>query len=141
MITYAYLILRDRNYTGYRHKMAMKEETRNGSTFARILRGRSGDPEGGPYVQLVLGVSEDRIVSADWETNGCPAAQMSACGLATFLKGRTLEQASRMDAESLLVLIGGLPEGKGYYAQLAIDALIQALSDPCSSRFGGTISC
>ena len=93
----------------------------------REYRGRSGSPEGGPYIELRFMAMGDRIVETHWESNGCPAAQKAACGLAAFLKGRTIEQASRMDAEALGVLIGGLPEGKGHYLELATDSLEIAL--------------
>lgn len=108
----------------------------------RTLQGRSGSPEGGPYVLLSLEVINDTIVETHWETNGCPAAQKSACGLAAFLKGRTLQQASRMDADALTLLIGGLPEGKGHYAELAVSALKIAVREQralgCETHQQGT---
>lgn len=91
------------------------------------LEGCSGSPGGGPYVILRLTVDGGRVLMADFETNGCPAAQMAACGLATFAKGRTLEQLEKLEGNDLLVLIGALPEGKGFYADMAIEALAQAI--------------
>ena len=51
----------------------------------REYRGRSGSPEGGPYIELRFMAMGDRIVETHWESNGCPAAQKAACGLAAFL--------------------------------------------------------
>ncbi len=90
------------------------------------LEGTAGDPGGGPYVTLRLTLRNDMVVAAGWESNGCPAAQTAACGMAAFAKGRTTQQLARLDASDLLALIGGLPDGKGHYADLAIDALKRA---------------
>lgn len=92
-----------------------------------VLRGEARGPGGAGYVQLVIGLAGDRIAAVDWESNGCPAAHKAAGGLALFLKGRTVEQASRIEPSDLLVLIGGLPDGKGHYADIAVGALQAAL--------------
>ena len=85
------------------------------------------------YVRLGLTILENRIVFATWESNGCPAAHKASNGLATFLRGRTLEQASKIDPDDLLVLIGGLPDGKGHYAAIAVEALRDALKSESGS--------
>lgn len=90
--------------------------------------GQSGDPGGGRYVVLRLLVKHQTICDCSFETNGCPVAHLAVGGLATFLKDRRIDQASRLDPSDLLVLIGGLPEGKGYYADMAVEALKDALS-------------
>lgn len=91
--------------------------------IARNLEGRHGSPGGGPYIILRFAVWGDRVISTDFECNGCPAAQMASAGVATFAKGRSLDQLSRLDSNDLLTLIGGLPEGKEQYAGMAIEAL------------------
>jgi NifU-like protein involved in Fe-S cluster formation len=90
--------------------------------------GCSGSPGGGRYVILRLSVQEGTILDCSFESNGCPAAHTAVGGLVAFLKGRTLEQAGRLEAGDLLILIGGLPDGKGYYASMAVEALQDALS-------------
>ena len=95
--------------------------------------GCSGSPGGGRYVILRLSVHGNTIVDCSFESNGCPAAHTAVGGLVAFIKGRKLEQAALLDPEDLLVLIGGLPDGKGYYATMAIEALrdaLDALSNP-----------
>ena len=87
------------------------------------LEGCAGSPGGGPYVILRLTVEGERVIATDFETNGCPAAQVAACGLATFAKGRTLLQLSKLEPLDLLLLIGSLPEGMGFYADMAVDSM------------------
>jgi len=89
--------------------------------------GRFGSEGGGPYLTIWLRVEGNTIVSAAYETYGCPAA--IACGsMATeLIKGRTLEQARLLEPDDLITVLGGLPEGKGECAQMAIVALRDAL--------------
>lgn len=62
----------------------------------QTISGYATGPGGAGYVRLELTIAGDRIALATWESNGCPAAHKSSNGLATFLRGRTLEQASRL---------------------------------------------
>ena len=93
----------------------------------REVEGCCGSRGGGRYVILRLSVRADTIVDISFESNGCPSAHQAVGGLAAFLKDRKLEQARRLDPPDLLVLIGGLPDGKGYYADMAVDALRDAI--------------
>ena len=104
----------------------MKEETDQAVDVLKA-EGCSGTPGGGRYVILRLTVQSDRILECSFESNGCPAAHTAVGGLVAFIKGRKLEQAHLLDPQDLLVLIGGLPDGKGYYATMAIEALRDAL--------------
>jgi NifU-like protein involved in Fe-S cluster formation len=106
----------------YKERKAVVESTLD----VLELRGVSGTPGDGPFIVIELTVREGRILAVNFQCNGCPPAQLAACGLATFVKGRTLEEALRLDAKDLDLLIGGLPDGKGHYAQMAVDALKSA---------------
>jgi nitrogen fixation NifU-like protein len=85
--------------------------------------GVAGTPGEGPYLEVVEGT----IIQAAFKTFGCQAA--TACGSVTagLVTGRTLEQAGRLTAADLLKIVGGVPEGKEYCAELAIEALRRAL--------------
>lgn len=91
------------------------------------IEGKSGTPGDGPYVLLWLDVCNGRVIDGDYDTNGCPVAQRTAMGLMAFIRGRTCEQISLLSGDDLALLLGGLPEGKGHYADLAIEALKSAL--------------
>ena len=92
------------------------------------VTGQSGSPGGGPYAVLTFTVKEGKVLEGTFDTNGCPAAHTACCGVIAFMKNRPIEQGLRMDGSDLLVLIGGLPEGKGHYANIAVDAMKDALS-------------
>ncbi len=95
--------------------------------------GQDGSPGGGPYVQLWLRVEKEAIVEASYECNGCPAAVAASSLLAQMLRGRTFEQARRIEPGDLLTILGGLPEGKEPYATRAVNALRHAL-DPSGNE-------
>lgn len=85
--------------------------------------GHGGNPGDGPYISLYLHCEENLIAEARFEANGCPSS--IACGglLARILVGRTVEQARQITSEDILKILGGLPEGKEYYATIAEQAL------------------
>jgi len=90
--------------------------------------GVAGVPGDGPYMVLQFEVGAGKIVRAAYQTYGCPGA--IACGSMTaqVLTGRTIEQALRLEEKDLVLLLGGLPEGKEHCPQLAIQALRKALT-------------
>jgi len=95
----------------------------NGATSV----GRFGTEGGGPYMTLWLGLEGDRIAQAAYKSNGCPSAM--ACGSMTceIVRGRTVAEALRLEPQDLILILGGLPEGKGECAERAIIALRDAL--------------
>jgi len=100
-----------------------------GSAQKVQVSGASGTPGEGPYVVLHLTLGSGVIESGSFECNGCPAAQLAACGVLTFVKGRTVQQALLLDANDLSLLVGGFAPGKGFYADKAIEALRHCLND------------
>lgn len=106
----------------------MNSEVRSDAETIFEAEGCSGTPGGGRYIVLRLFVSADTIRDCSFESNGCPHAHRAVGGMMAFLKNRKVEQASRLEANDLLILIGGLPDGKGYYASMAVEALQDALA-------------
>ncbi len=90
--------------------------------------GVGGTPGEGPYVRLWLVLEGDTIRKASYECNGCPSSVAAASMSAQILIGRTVAQALRLEASDLLLILGGLPEGKESYAELAVRAVKSALS-------------
>jgi NifU-like protein involved in Fe-S cluster formation len=89
-------------------------------------------PGDGPYIKLWLTLDSEghRITAAAYQANGCPSS--IACGsiVAQVLQGRTVEEALRLEPHDINLLLGGLPEGKEYCAEMAVKALR-------SARLGG----
>ena len=89
--------------------------------------GVAGEPGEGAYVQIWLVVEEDLIRQAAFKTPGCPSSTAAASVLCQVVTGRTLEEAAGLTGDDLLVILGGLPEGKEDYAFRAVDALSNGL--------------
>lgn len=89
--------------------------------------GVCGLPGEGPYVQVWLRIAGGKIVKAAQQTNGCPAQIASASITAQLITGRTVEQALRLEPSDILLMSGGLPEGKEHCPEMAVSALQTAL--------------
>ena len=89
--------------------------------------GQFGIPGDGPYVQLWLNLSDGTILSASYATYGCPSAVACASLTCELLRGRNVDQAMLLEPKDLMLLLGGLPEGKEHCAKMAVDALRHAI--------------
>lgn len=89
--------------------------------------GLAGYPGDGPYVQLWLKVKDGEIIQATYETNGCPSSMACSSALCELSVGRNMETMLLLEANELVTYLGGLPEGKGHYADLAIEAMRDAI--------------
>ena len=94
--------------------------------------GRCGEQGMGPFMILRFAHADGRFGPGDFFCNGCPAAHKLGGFLTSFLPGRTFEESSRLSAEDLILLVGGVPEGKEDYADIAIQALKNALDQLAS---------
>lgn len=90
--------------------------------------GYGGTPGEGPYSRLWLEIQAQTIQRAGYECNGCPSSIAASSMVAQIVTGRSVDQALRLTSADVLLLLDGLPEGKGYYADLAVEALQNALS-------------
>lgn len=95
--------------------------------FARVT-GSCGDS-----MEISLRVREGSVVDAKFWTDGCGTS--IACGsIATELvKGKSLDEALRIDSEYILSALGGLPESDVHCSILASDTLRVAIRDMNSS--------
>jgi len=66
-------------------------------------------------------------LTAAYACNGCPSSTASASLLAELITGKDRSFATQIEREDILALLGGLPEGKDYYVDLALAALANAL--------------
>jgi NifU-like protein len=90
--------------------------------------GVSGVPGEGPSMQMWLRIEGGRIVDAAYRTHGCPSSIASGSCICDLVRGRTLEQAGRLTADDVRLFLGGLPEGKGHFADMGVEALRRALN-------------
>lgn len=90
-------------------------------------KGQAGIPGDGPYMVLWLQIEKGVIKRASYECNGCPSTIACASMTAQIITGRTLEQARSLTPQDLVLLLDGLPEGKGHCAEMALTALQNSL--------------
>lgn len=81
-------------------------------------------------VKVKVNVKEDlsdKIVDCKFITDGCGASVACGSVITELVKGKTIEEASMLTPESILVVLGGLPEENIHCAALAIDTLKAAI--------------
>jgi nitrogen fixation protein NifU and related proteins len=81
----------------------------------------------GDTMQIWLRVANDEIVDATFWTDGCGTSVVCASMVTIMAKGKTLEQAVRIDQQSVLSELGGLPEEDRHCALLAANTLREAI--------------
>ena len=69
------------------------------------------------------------IKQANYATHGCLWSIACASVLAQLATGRTTAKARLIEPHDIDVILGGLPEGKGEYAEMSVQALRKALGD------------
>ena len=89
--------------------------------------GLAGVPGDGPHVKLWFKLDGTKIIKASYHTNGCPSSIACASAVCELAIGREVEKIMLLEATDLVTFLGGLPEGKGYYADLAVKAMVNAL--------------
>ncbi len=92
------------------------------------VAGQVGEPGQGPYMTVWITVADGRITVARYATYPCPIAHGCGGWLCRWLPTRTLAEAAAITAEDLRCVLGGLPLGKEHCADLAIEALRDALA-------------
>lgn len=61
-------------------------------------------------------------------THGCPSSRAVGSALCQIVStGMNTETARRMTPADLIVVVGGLPEGKEPFATMAVEAMLRAI--------------
>jgi len=85
------------------------------------------NPVCGDVLRLTLKVEAGRIKEIRFRAKGCVPAMACASALTELVAGKTVEEAGRFGGEQLKAAVGGLPQASAHAAQLALDALAEAL--------------
>lgn len=93
--------------------------------------GKSGNPRCGDLMSLYLKLDEKtkKIKNIKFETLGCAAAIAASDMICELVKGKTLEQALKVSFGDVSTELGNLPPIKVHCAQLAIEALKDAINN------------
>ena len=87
------------------------------------------NPVCGDIMRLSLKVDSGRIAQIRFKAKGCVPSMACASALTEMVAGKTLVEARAMTEhlDDLIAAVGGLPQASAHAAQLALDALAQAL--------------
>ena len=88
----------------------------------------------GDSMKISLSIDRGRIEDARIQVLGCPGAVASACALVNIAKGKTLDEAARIDLDALYKELEKLPDKKVHCARLAIKTLQKAIEEYLSRR-------
>jgi nitrogen fixation NifU-like protein len=105
---------------------------RNMGSFDKSLKeigtGMVGAPECGDVMKLQIKVENDTIVDAKFKTFGCGSAIASSSLATEWLKGKTIEEATKIKNTDIVQELN-LPPVKIHCSVLAEDAIKAALAD------------
>ncbi|HWH93147.1 MAG TPA: tRNA 2-thiouridine(34) synthase MnmA [Baekduia sp.] len=94
---------------------------------AGAFAGAAGGAACGDLVTLRLVVAGETVVDAGFEASGCGAAIAAGSAAVALVRGASIFAAARVGSEAIAAELGGLSVGKLHAADLASDALHQAL--------------
>jgi nitrogen fixation NifU-like protein len=83
----------------------------------------------GDTIKISLNIEGETINDAKIQVLGCPGAVASGCAVVNLAKGKTLEEASQIDLDTLYKELEKLPDQKVHCARLAVKTLQKALDE------------
>ena len=101
--------------------------------------GKVGNPVCGDVMWLYIKVGKDKknreiIKDISFETFGCVAAIATSSVITDLAKGKTIQEAIKIDREKIVKSLGGLPPIKIHCSVLAAGALSEAIYDYLSKN-------
>jgi tRNA-specific 2-thiouridylase len=94
---------------------------------ASMGAGAAGGAACGDLVTVRVAVADGVVVDAGFDASGCGAAQAAGSAAVELVRGETILDAARVGSAAIAEELGGLSVGKLHAADLASDALHQAL--------------
>lgn len=91
--------------------------------------GTVGNPVCGDIMKMFIKVNNGTISDIKFKTFGCGAAIATSSVLTEMVKGKTIEDASKISNKDVADALGGLPPLKLHCSNLAADALRKAIED------------
>lgn len=92
--------------------------------------GTVGNEACGDIMKLYLKINDkDVITDASFKTFGCAAAIVSSSVATEMIKGKTVDDALKLENQEILDYLGGLPAHKIHCSVLAKEAIEEAVKD------------
>ncbi len=83
----------------------------------------------GDIMILHLVIQDERIQEAKYDYIGCAGLQAAGSALTDMIKGLTIQEATKIQAQDVLNFLGGLPQQKHECALLASNTLKKAIEN------------
>lgn len=97
-------------------------------------KGEYGDPDCGDSLTIYIKVEEDIIKDISFLIFGCTASIASSSMTTVLAKGKTIEEALKINEEDIIQALDGLPEHKRHCSVLGAQALRNAIKDYLDKR-------
>lgn len=91
--------------------------------------GKAANAVDGDIVVIAIKVKDGIITDAKHQVFGCAAAIAGASAFTEMIKGRNIEEASKISKEDVSAYLDGIPESKIKCSILGPDALKDAIRD------------
>ncbi len=91
--------------------------------------GEVSNPNLGDSITLYLKIENNIITDVKYEIFGCPAAIATSSMLSEMVKGKSIDEASKITKEMVADALGGLPEKKMECSNIGVGALQNALAE------------
>ena len=99
------------------------------SQFDYDAVGTVGNPVCGDQMKMYIKVEDNKIADARWKTYGCASAIASTSALSEMIKGKTIDEALKIDAKAIDDYLGNLPKHKFHCSVLGHQALADAVKN------------
>ena len=107
-----------------------------------LYRGAMENPDGyaritgscGDTMQIFLRFENDRVKEATFQTDGCGSSTVCGSFAAELALGKNPDELAEVAGETILEILGGLPEEDRHCAYLAVETLQAALNHYMRNR-------
>lgn len=91
--------------------------------------GSYGDPSCGDSLKIYIKVKNSIITDISFLVFGCTASVATSSMTTVLAKGKTIEEALKIEEGDIVKALGGLPKNKLHCSNLGVQALRAAIAD------------